>query len=107
MSAAFVATLRARRDAVSIAPEGTQAIGVRVQIPEMWDVVLIRATAGESVMAVKLAALQALKPDADPELYVMKLRGFEVLDESVALTAAGVIDGSTFLLTHRRRRPVR
>jgi hypothetical protein len=42
-----------------------------------------------------------------PEEFVMKLRGWEVLDESASLTDAGAIDGSIFLLTYRRRRPVR
>ncbi len=80
---------------------------VRVQIPELWDVVRIEASPEDSLDVVKGAALRALKPDSDPALYVMKLRGFEVLDESVTLTAAGAIDGSIFLLTYRRRRPVR
>jgi hypothetical protein len=35
------------------------------------------------------------------------LRGFEVLDEDLPLTGAGASDGSIFLLTSRRRRPVR
>ena len=56
---------------------------------------------------VKLAALQYVSPDDDVDDYVIKLRGFEVLDENVTLAQAGARDGSIFLLTHRRRRPVR
>jgi hypothetical protein len=37
----------------------------------------------------------------------MKLRGLEVLDEGRTLAESGAIDGSIFLLSHRRRRPVR
>ena len=36
-----------------------------------------------------------------------KLRGWEVLDEGASLADAGATDGSIFLLTHRRRRPVK
>jgi hypothetical protein len=41
------------------------------------------------------------------EDYVMKLAGWEVLDENLSLSAAGARSGSIFLLTSRRRRPVR
>ena len=53
-------------------------------------------------------ALDAFIPYHHPTVdFVMKLRGFEVLDESAPLTVAGARDGSTFLLTYRFRRPVR
>jgi hypothetical protein len=80
---------------------------VRVEVPEVWDVVRIDAPPSEPVLAVKVAALAALEPRGDQAAYVIKLRGFEVLDESLSLAACGAIDGSIFLLTHRRRRPVR
>ena len=41
------------------------------------------------------------------EDFVVKLRGWEILDEAASLADAGVIDGSILLMTHRRRRPVR
>ena len=54
------------------------------------------------------AALAALYPTGDPASgFVLKHQGWEVLDEGVTLAAAGAVDGSIFLLTHRRRRPVR
>jgi hypothetical protein len=107
MSAPFASSLRARRDTVRIGTGGDSAISVRVQIPELWDVVRIEAAPTESVLAVKVAALGALDPRADQRHFVMKLRGFEVLDEQQSLEETGAIDGSIFLLTHRRRRPVR
>ena len=58
-------------------------------------------------MAMKVAALEELMPGADQRDYVLKLRGSEVLDESRSLTDVGAIDGSIFLLTSRRRRPVK
>jgi hypothetical protein len=107
MSAPFVTTLRARPEGIRLAPPDANAITVRVQIPELWDAVRIEASPAETVLAVKVAALAALEPGADQRDYVMKLRGFEMLDEQHTLTQAGAVDGSIFLLTHRRRRPVR
>ena len=104
----FVAQLRARATPIVIAGDGGSAISVRVQVPEVWDVVLVQVPAGEPVVSVKSRALAALVPDAEShEDYIVKLNGFEVLDEHVSLDEAGARDGSTFLVTHRRRRPVR
>ena len=44
---------------------------------------------------------------ADGRDYVVKLRGHEVLDERRSIAEVGARDGSTFLVTNRRRRPVR
>jgi hypothetical protein len=59
------------------------------------------------VKSLKKLALQELYPDvrADDE-YVVKLNGFEILDENVPLSSTGAKNGSTFLITDRRRRPV-
>jgi hypothetical protein len=105
--APFVTSLRSRPGAIHVGRLDGQGITVRVEVPELWDVVRIVAPPTESVLAVKVAALGALIPKADPRHYVMKLRGFEVLDEGLSLADAGAVDGSIFLLTHRRRRPVR
>ena len=51
---------------------------------------------------------QALKADVtNVSEYVVKLRGFEVHDESQSLEGIGALDGSTLLVIARRRRPVR
>jgi hypothetical protein len=108
MSAPFVTQLRTRGDVIQMAPVGTAAITVRVEMPEVWDVVRVSVLPAEPVSALKLRALAALYPAAErAEEFVMKLRGFEVLDEGASLESVGAIDGSIFLLTHRRRRPVR
>jgi hypothetical protein len=107
MTIPFVSTLRARPDSVRLGPAESGAISVRVEIPELWDVIRIVTPPSESVLAVKVAALAALDPRGDQRDYVMKLRGLEVLDEQNTLAEAGATEGSTFLLTHRRRRPVR
>lgn len=107
MSATFVSSLRSRREAIRLAPAGAPVLTIRVQIPEIWDVVRLEVSPDDTVRDVKRAALAALKPKADPEQFVMKLRGFEMLDESQALRDVDARDGSIFLLTHRRRRPVK
>jgi hypothetical protein len=108
MSAPFVTQLRTRGDVIQMAPAGAASILVRVEMPEVWDVVRAAVQPTESVLALKLRALAALYPaDEPPEEFVMKLRGFEVLNESDTLATVGAVDGSIFLLTHRRRRPVR
>jgi hypothetical protein len=108
MTSPFVSQLRTRGDVLQLAPAGTPAITVRVELPEVWDTVRASVSPSAPLAVLKLAALDALYPDGEsPDEFVMKLRGFEVLDESESLTKVGAIDGSIFLLTHRRRRPVR
>jgi hypothetical protein len=107
VSAPFVAGLRARRDTVHIGSGDGRAYTLRVEVPELWDVVRVVASPEATVEEVKTASLRALNPRANPDAYVIKLRGFEVLDERASVEDAGAVDGSIFLLTHRRRRPVR
>jgi hypothetical protein len=106
--APFVTGLRSRQGTIDLSRPGEAAITIRVEMPEVWDVVRVKASPSEPVVTVKRAALEALDIDAStPEEFVIKLRGWEVLDESASLTDAGAIDGSIFLMTYRRRRPVR
>lgn len=103
-----VSALRSRPGLLALGAESASAITVRVQLPELWDVVAVRCASETSVLTLKRAALEAFGQRAFPAVdYILKLRGFEVLDESVPVTVAGARDGSTFLLTYRRRRPVR
>ena len=107
MSVPFVGTLRSRREVIRLGTPTAPTISVRVEVPEVWDVVRVEASPAEPVLALKHAALAALQPRADPDEYVIKLRGFEIFDENQSLAEAGATDGSIFLLTNRRRRPVR
>jgi hypothetical protein len=103
----FVAELRARPGVVRLATGGTP-MTVRVEIPEVWDVVVIEASPETTVADVKRAAVEALLgATAQPDELVIKLGGFEVLNEQVPLADVGAKDGSIFLATYRRRRPVR
>ncbi|MGH7695523.1 MAG: hypothetical protein ACRENH_11100 [Gemmatimonadaceae bacterium] len=107
----IVSTLRARPNLVRLGTDGDAAdtILVRAQVPEVWDAVRIEASRSATVLEVKRRGLAALVPDeaADAEAYIVKVRGFEVLDETQTLEAAGVRNGSTLLITSRRRRPVK
>lgn len=106
MTMPFVTSLRARPETLVLghAPRLT----LRVEMPEVWDAVRIQAPGTEPVSQVKEVALKALYADgASYADFVIKLNGYEVLDESVPLSQTDAIDGSTFLVTFRRRRPVR
>jgi len=105
----FVAQLRTRGNTIELASPTGPAITVRVEMPEVWDVVRVHASPDERALTVKRRALEALRPGAEPrdDDYVMKLNGWEVLDESASLAATGAVDGSIFLVTYRKRRPVR
>jgi hypothetical protein len=108
MTAPFVSQLRTRGDVLQLAPTGVPAVVVRVELPEVWDTIRASVSLNDPVAVLKMAALDALYPNGEaPDAFVMKLRGFEVLDENESLAEAGAVDGSIFLLTHRRRRPVR
>jgi hypothetical protein len=104
----FVQSVRARREPIRIGAGGNgRLLNLRVEIPEVWDVVQVLAPETAPVLDVKTAALGALLPRAEEMGYVMKLRGWEVLDEGQSIADVGALDGSIFLLTNRRRRPVR
>jgi hypothetical protein len=104
----FVTQLRARTSTITLATPGAEAITIRVEMPEVWDVVRITTLPGEPVIVIKQRALEALAPESrHHENFVIKLRGWEILDEAAPLRGVGVVDGSILLLTHRRRRPVR
>jgi hypothetical protein len=107
VSAPFVQSVRTRGEAVRISGGDGRLLNLRVEVPEIWDVVQVLAPPSASVLAVKDAVLNDMMSNVDEVHYVMKLRGWEVLDEGQSLEGVGAIDGSIFLLTHRRRRPVR
>jgi len=108
MTAPFVTNLRTNGELIQLGSGGEPALHLRVQVAELWDSVRLDAPPSESVISAKRAALDALYPvGIDPDEYVVRLHGFEILDESVSLSAAGIRDGSILLLVKRRRQPVR
>ena len=104
----FVAQLRSRPGIIHLGAQGEATFTLRVEMPEVWDTVRIDAAASTPVLDLKRAALDALLPDGQYlEDFVLKLHGFEVMDELSSVAEAGARDGSIFLLTYRRRRPVK
>lgn len=109
MNVPFVTSLRSRNEVIVIGEAvGDNVLHLRVEIPEVWDVVRVDAQSTDTVRAVKLNALDVLCPKAlFPDDYFIKLVGREIFDESMSLKDAGARNGSIFLVTHRRRRAVR
>ena len=108
MSTAFVTQLRATRPPILLAPAGPGTITLRVEIAEIWETVRVVADADTTVADVKQRVVMDFFPTHGfLDEFVLKLRGWEMLDEQVSLTRAGVLDGSILLLAYRRRRPVR
>lgn len=107
MSAGFVNNLRVGATVRAGTGPGAPLV-IRAQLLDAWDAVRVESTTDTPVREVKEAVLRALDPGASPaEDYVVKLAGFEVLDENASLSAAGVTDGSILSIGHRFRRPVR
>jgi len=106
MSASLATTVRARPQTIVLGA-GHGALTLKVEMPERWDVVRVTASPSDTVLSVKVAALAALEPGADHRRWVMKLRGAEITSESRTLMEVDATTGVTFLLTLRRRRPVR
>ncbi len=103
----FVAELRTRDGALRIG-NGTPTMAVRVESAEVWDAVVVETNPSVAVSELKRTAVAALLgTKAIPDDFVLKLRGFEVLNEDVTLAESGAVDGSIYLVAYRRRRPVR
>lgn len=108
MTQPFTAQLRSRPEVLRLGTGNEPVITVRVQVPEVWDTLRVEAPADTPVVVLKARALEALMPDVPHhESFVTKLGGWEVLDEGASIGAAGAKDGSIFLITSRRRHPVR
>jgi len=108
MTQPFVAQLRARTGTLRLIPQGSRGITIRVEMPEVWDTVRLIVSPREPVLTVKVRSLEALFPEAELHNdFVLKFRGWEILDEASPLADLGIEDGAILLLTHRRRRPVR
>lgn len=106
--APFVAQIRSRPGVIRIAEPGQETITIRVQVLEVWDTVRVEVSPAEPVLTVKVRALEALYPEAEyHDDFVVKINGFEVLDENASVESSGAVDGSTYLIAHRRRRPIR
>jgi hypothetical protein len=105
--ASFVNSLRTRGEPFKLGAPSDNVVRLRAQVLESWDAIRIDANPQASVKSLKELALRELYPDVrhDDE-YVVKLNGFEILDENAPISSTAARNGSTFLITDRRRRPV-
>jgi hypothetical protein len=104
---AFVNSLRTRGQPFKLGAPSDKALRVRAQVLEAWDAIPIEANPSASVRSLKQLALRELYPDVQhDDEYVVKLNGFEILDEDAPISSTAARNGSTFLITDRRRRPV-
>jgi hypothetical protein len=103
----FVNSLRAGGAPFTLGTATNQMLHLRAQVLEAWDAIRIDANPSASVKSLKQLALRQLYPDSHHEDdYVVKLHGFEILDEDAPISSTPARNGSTFLITDRRRRPV-
>jgi hypothetical protein len=103
----FATQLRSGRAPIFVA-SGPNAITIRVEASDLWETVRVTALPSTTVAEVKRCVVAELFPAGDlADDFVVKLRGWEVLDPRATLADAGVEDGSILLLAYRRRRPVR
>ena len=103
----FVSALRTRGAPFKLGSPSGAPLHVRAQVLEAWDAIKIDADPASTVKSLKQLALEELYPGVQPaDQYVVKLNGFEILDENVPRSSTAARNGSTFLITDRRRRPV-
>ena len=103
----FVNGLRTQGHAFKLGAPSGPALQLRAQVLEAWDAIRVDADPSASVRSLKQLALRELYPDSKHEReFVIKLHGFEVLDEDAPISSTAAKDGSIFLITVRRRRPV-
>lgn len=108
MTVPFVSELRTTDDVIRVGGGDGSVLHLRVQAAELWDTLRVDAPGSASVLSVKTAALDVFFPVGyNADEFVVKLRGFEILDETASLDASGVKDGSTLLVSSRRRRPIK
>ena len=104
----FVASIRARPETLELAHKGAEAITLRVQLADAWDMLRIVAATSDTIATIKESALEELDPSAEsPAAYVITYGGAEILDESESIGALHIPSGATLLIAHQRRRPVR
>jgi hypothetical protein len=107
VAAPFVSGLRTQGAAFRLGSGPGPVLQLRAQVLEAWDAIRIDADPSASVKSLKQLALKELYPDAQKDdQYVVKLHGWEILDENAPLSSTDAKNGSIFLTSDRRRRPV-
>ena len=104
----FVSGLRTQGPVFKLgSASGASVLQVRAQVLEAWDAIRIDADPSASVKSLKSLALKELYPGVrHDDQYMVKLHGWEILDENAPISSTAAKNGSIFLITDRRRRPV-
>ena len=103
----FVSGLRTQGTPYKLGSGSGPVLQLRAQVLEAWDAIRIDADPSASVKSLKHLALKELYPDVrNDDQYVVKLHGWEILDEDAPISSTEAKNGSIFLITDRRRRPV-
>ena len=102
----FVSALRTQGAPLTLGAGSGNVLHLRAQVLEAWDAIRVDADPSASVKSLKQLALQTLYPHVDENDYVVKLHGWEILDENAPISSTGARNGSIFLISDRRRRPV-
>lgn len=85
----------------------TDTLPIRVRVQDVWDDVVLDLPSGTPLAEVKRRALsQARLGTANPDDYMVKYRGGEVLEERNSLAAEGVTRNGALIVMRRRRQPV-
>ena len=103
----FVTGLRTQGQPFKLGSGNGPVMHLRAQVLEAWDAIGVDADPSASVKSLKALALRELHHDArSDDEYVVKLHGWEILDENAPISSTAASNGSIFLITDRRRRPV-
>ena len=103
----FVSGLRTQGTAYKLGSGSGPVLQLRAQVLEAWDAIRIDADPSASVRSLKHLALKELYPGIQSDdQYMVKLHGWEILDEDAPISSTAAKNGSIFLITDRRRRPV-
>jgi hypothetical protein len=103
----FVSGLRTQGQPFRLGSPSSNDLHLRAQVLEAWDAIRIDADPAASILSLKELALRELSPDVtNVAEYVVKLHGWEILDENAPISSTAAKNGSIFLITDRRRRPV-
>lgn len=85
----------------------TALLPLRVMVLDVWDQFDLDVEPAATVDEFKHEALARARVPGDPDAYVVKFRGYELLDGTRSLADAGVVPHASLIVLARRRRPVR
>lgn len=85
----------------------TGVVPVRIKVAPNWDEVHLELPADTPISELKRRALEMSFVFDDPEQFIVKYRGAQLLNEGESLAQAGVVKNAPLIVLNRRRQPVR